>query len=176
MTGMDFLFLLIVLIGGITGYLKGFIRQLASLLGLIVGLIAAWLLYASLAEVISPMLGDSMTIAQVLSFILIWVAVPFLFSFVASILTRTMEAVSLRWADRLLGLIFGALKYILFLSLLICVIEFFDTRNSFISETKKKESLFYYPMEKVAGILFPVATEVTKQLISNDDDATGRTQ
>ncbi len=166
MTGIDFIILLIVLIGAVIGYLKGFFRQLASFLGLIVGLVAAKLLYASVAVKISPLLGDSMTAAQVISFILIWLAVPLLFTIIASILTRTLEAISLRWLDRLLGLLFGALKYVLFISLIICVVEFFDTHNSFISETNKKESLFYYPMEEVAGIFFPVAKEAAKQLIS----------
>ncbi len=176
MTGMDFFILMLVGIGVVLGFMKGFIRQLASLLGLIAGLIAAKMLYASLAEKLCPTVTDSMTVAQILAFIMIWVAVPLLFTFVGSILTRTLEAVSLRWLDRWLGAGFGALKYLFLISLAICLIEYFDGHNSLISETKKKESLFYYPMERFAGIFFPVAKDVTKQLISNNDDATRRTQ
>ena len=43
--------------------------------------------------------SDSMTVAQVLAFVLIWLAVPLLFSLVASLLTRAMEAVSLGWLN-----------------------------------------------------------------------------
>ena len=71
-------------LGAIIGFMKGFVKQLASLLGLIVGLLAAKALYASLAVKLCPMLTDSMTVAQVLAFVFIWLAVPLLFSLVAS--------------------------------------------------------------------------------------------
>ena len=67
-------------LGAIIGFMKGFVKQLASLLGLIVGLLAAKALYASLAVKLCPMLTDSMTVAQVLAFVFIWLAVPLLFS------------------------------------------------------------------------------------------------
>ena len=41
-----------------------------------------------------------MTVAQVLAFVFIWLAVPLLFSLVASLLTRAMEAVSLEMCIR----------------------------------------------------------------------------
>ena len=41
-----------------------------------------------------------MTVAQVLAFIAIWIAVPLVFTVVASLLTKAMEAVSLGWLNR----------------------------------------------------------------------------
>ncbi len=175
MTGIDYGILFVFLAGAVVGYMKGFIRQLASLLGLIAGLIAAKALYASLAEKLCPTITDSMTLAQVLAFILIWIAVPLLFTLVSSILTKALEAISLGWINRWLGCGLGALKYLLVMSLIICVIEFIDSHNTLIKETNKKESLFYYPMESFAGLFFPVAEKVTKEYILNDD-ATRRTQ
>ena len=49
------------------------------------------------------LLTDSMTVAQVLAFIVIWMAVPLIFTLVASLLTRAMEAISLGWLNRWLG-------------------------------------------------------------------------
>lgn len=165
MTTIDIIILIALGAGVIIGFMKGFIRQLASILGLIVGLLAAKVLYTSLAVKLCPTVTDSMTVAQILAFVIIWIAVPLIFTLVASVLTKAMEAVSLGWLNRLLGAGLGALKYLLLVSLVVCVIQFIDTDSQLISQTKKEESLLYYPMERFAGMFFPAAKEVTQQYI-----------
>lgn len=64
---IDILIIAVFGAGAIIGFMKGFIRQLASILGLIVGLLAAKALYAGLAEKLCPTVTDSMTFAQILS-------------------------------------------------------------------------------------------------------------
>ncbi|WP_220577511.1 CvpA family protein [Bacteroides fragilis] len=165
MTTIDIIILIALGAGVIIGFMKGFIRQLTSILGLIVGLLAAKALYTSLAVKLCPTVTDSMTVAQILAFVIIWIAVPLIFTLVASVLTKAMEAVSLGWLNRLLGAGLGALKYLLLVSLVVCVIQFIDTDSQLISQTKKEESLLYYPMERFAGMFFPAAKEVTQQYI-----------
>ena len=165
MTTIDIIILIALGAGVIVGFMKGFIRQLASILGLIVGLLAAKALYTSLAVKLCPTVTDSMTVAQILAFIIIWIAVPLIFTLVASVLTKALEAVSLGWLNRMLGAGLGALKYLLLVSLVICVIQFIDSDSQLISQTMKEQSLLYYPMESFAGIFFPAAKEVTQQYI-----------
>lgn len=173
---IDILILLVIALGAIVGFVKGFIRQLASILGLIVGLLAAKALYATLAEQLCPAVTNSMTFAQILSFIVIWIAVPLLFALVASVLTKAMEAISLGWVNRWLGSGLGVLKYMLLISLVIGVVEFIDGDNKLISATKKKDSLLYYQMKTFAGMFFPAAKNITQQYILEKKDATRRTQ
>lgn len=174
---IDIIILIILGSGLIVGFMKGFIRQLASMLGLIVGLLAAKVLYTSLAEKLCPTVTDSMTVAQILSFVIVWIAVPLIFTLVASVLTKALEVASLGWLNRMLGAGLGVLKYFLLVSLVICVIQFIDSDNQLISQTKKEQSLLYYPMESFAKIFFPAAKKVTQQYIySNKNDATRRTQ
>ena len=163
MTTIDIIILIALGAGVIVGFMKGFIRQLASILGLIVGLLAAKALYTSLAVKLCPTVTDSMTVAQILAFVIIWIAVPLIFTLVASVLTKALEAVSLGWLNRMLGAGLGALKYLLLV--VICVIQFIDSDSQLISQTKKEQSLLYYPMESFAGIFFPAAKEVTQQYI-----------
>lgn len=146
------------------GLLKGFIKQLASLLGLVVGLLTAKALYATVAERLCPLVTDSMTVARVIAFLLIWVAVPLAFSLVAALLTKAMEAVSLGWLNRLLGAGLGALKALLLVSLAICVLEYIDSDSQLISRTKKSGSALYYPMHSFAALFIPAAT----QLVTGD--------
>jgi len=167
MTSIDIIILIVIAIGGLVGLMKGFIKQLASTLGLIVGLLVAKALYTSLAERLCPTITHSMTVAQILSFVVIWIAVPLLFTIVASLLTKLMETVSLGWLNRIMGFVLGVFKYILLLSLLICITEFFDSDNAIISKTKKDESVLYYPIKSLAGLFFPAAKHISEQYILN---------
>ena len=144
-------------LGVLLGFIRGFIKQLASLLGLVVGLLAAKALYTSLAVKLSPVLGDSLTFAQGLAFILIWLAVPLAFTWIASLLTKAMEFMSLGWLNRLLGAGMGALKYALVMSLLISVMEVIDTDQTWITKDQKQQSELYEPIRNFAKLFFPVA-------------------
>ncbi|MDR1003836.1 MAG: CvpA family protein [Prevotellaceae bacterium] len=157
MTLIDIIIAVIIVAGMVLGYIKGFIKQLATLLGIIGGLLAARALYAPVAEKLTPSLTDSITVAQVISFIGIWIAIPILFWIVAALLTRMLEAIKLGWLNHLLGSILGGVKYLLLISLLLCVTDYFDTDNKLIKKRAKEESLFYYPAKSIVDVLFPAA-------------------
>ncbi len=164
MTTIDIIILVIVGAGAVLGFMKGFLKQLAGLLGLVAGLLLAKALYATVAERVFLPLTDSLTVAQVIAFIVIWLAVPLVFLMVASLLTKAMEAVALGGVNRLLGALLGALKYALLVSLLICVVEYIDADHTLLKKTKKQESVLYYPMEKFAGMFLPAAREVAEEI------------
>lgn len=167
MGSIDIIILIIVGIGATLGFMKGFVKQLASLLGLVVGLLAAKALYAPLAEKLCPTVTNSMSFAQILSFSIIWIAIPIGFAVLASLLTKAMEAISLGWINRWLGCGLGALKYLVLVSLMVAFIEYVDTGNKLVDKTKKADSVLYYPMKSFAGLFFPVAKQVTEQYILN---------
>ena len=167
MTTIDIIILVIVGAGTVVGFMKGFLRQLAGLLGLIVGLLAAKALYATVAERVFLSITDSLTVAQGIAFVTIWLAVPVGFLLLAMLLTKAMEAVALGWVNRLLGALLGAFKTILLLSLFITVVEYIDADNSLLEITNKKASVLYYPMQKFADVFFPAAREVAEDYIIN---------
>jgi membrane protein required for colicin V production len=157
---IDILIVLIILAGMVFGYLKGFIRQLATLLGVIGGLLAARALYEPVAEKLTPSLTDSVTAAQVLAFIGIWILIPILFWIVAALITRMLEALKMGWLNRMLGCVLGGVKYLLLISLLLCVVDYFDTDNKFIKKQVKEGSMLYRPVKSVVDVLFPAAETV----------------
>lgn len=165
MTTIDIVILVILGAGAIVGGAKGFLRQLAGLLGLVAGLLIAKALYATVAERIFLPLTDSLTVAQGIAFVVIWLAVPLAFLLLALLLTKAMEAVSLGWVNRLLGAGLGLLKSALLVSLLICVVEYIDTDNTLLKKTKKRESVLYYPLEKFAGVFLPAAKEMAVEFL-----------
>ena len=165
MTTIDIIILVVIGVGVIQGLMKGFVKQLASIVGLIAGLLVARALFASVAEKLAPVLGTSTVIAQILAFVLIWVAVPLGFVLVTSFLTKALDAVRLGWLNRWLGSGLGALKYMILIGLAIHVLEYIDPKDEMIDATKKQESVLYYSIRDLSGIFFPVFKNVTEQLI-----------
>ena len=137
MTTIDIVILIVLGAGAIVGFTKGFLKQLAGLLGLVAGLLIAKALYATVAERFFLPLTDSLTVAQGIAFVVIWLAVPLAFLLLATLLTKAMEAVALGWVNRLLGAGLGLLKSALLVSLLICVVEYIDFGQHSPQENKE---------------------------------------
>ena len=174
MTTLDIIILVVLGLGVLLGLLKGALKQLAGLLGLVVGLLAAKALYATVAEEVFSRVTDNMTVAQVLAFLAIWVVVPLLFWAVACLLTKAMDAFCLGWVNRLLGGVLGGVVHALLASILICVLEAVDTHGDLISRNQKQQSVLYYRMKPLAGLFFPAAKTLTEQIYDGINEAAKR--
>ncbi len=163
MTTLDIILLVLIGIGAVLGFMKGFLRQLAGLLGLVAGLLVAKALYVHVADEVFSQVTDSVGLARGLAFVSIWLLVPLLFLLVASLLTRLMEAVSLGWLNRLLGAALGAAKYALVISLLLMVVDHFDTEGVLVNRTEKAASVLYEPVKGLAELFIPAARKVAEQ-------------
>ena len=162
---IDIVILLLVAVGVIQGLMKGAIRQLASIIGLIAGLLLARALFGLVAERLAPVLNTSITIAQIISFVLIWVAVPLGCSLIASVLTKAFNAIHLGWLNRLAGAVVGALKALLLLGLAIHVLEYIDPKSEVITKTNKKASALYIPVRDYSNMFFPMVKGAVDQII-----------
>ncbi|MGL4852774.1 MAG: CvpA family protein [Phocaeicola sp.] len=164
MPAIDIVILLIVAVGLIEGLRKGFVRQLAATLGVIVGLLVSRSLYVTVAREATPVLGISTQLTELLAFVLIWGAVPVAFTSIASLLARVLKTAQMGWLDSWLGGALGALKYICILSVVVYGVDHFNLKYDFISDTKKRESKFYYPIKEISSLYVPLVKDVTKQL------------
>lgn len=163
---IDITIIVLMIIGAFNGLRKGFISQLASLAGLIVGFIVAKALYLVVAERLSLYITDtSMTVVQIIAFILIWLVIPMIFALAASFFTQVAKKLSLGGFNRMLGFIFGGLKWVLVIGIFFNVLDFVDKDSKMIERTKKQESSLYYPIKNFVSDLFPVAKNVTNDYI-----------
>ena len=163
---IDIVILVMIGVGVIQGLMKGSIKELAAIVGFIAGLLLARALFGTVAEQLAPALGTSITIAQILSFILIWVAVPIGCSLIASVLTKALDAVNLGWLNRLAGALLGAAKMMLLVGIGIYVLEYIDPKNEIVSKTTKKASVLYSPMKEFVDTCLPAIKDVTDDIIS----------
>ena len=161
---IDIIILILIGVGVIQGLMKGSMKELASVVGFVAGLLLARALFGTVAEQLAPALGTSITIAQILSFILIWVAVPIGCSLVASVLTKALEVVHLGWLNRLAGAMLGAVKMMLLAGIGIYVLEYIDPKSEMVSKTTKKASVLYTPMKELVDQCLPVVKDMTDDI------------
>ena len=161
---IDIIILILIGVGVIQGLMKGSMKELASVVGFVAGLLLARALFGTVAEQLAPALGTSITVAQILSFILIWVAVPIGCSLVASVLTKALEVVHLGWLNRLAGAMLGAVKMMLLVGIGIYVLEYIDPKSEMVSKTTKKASVLYTPMKELVDQCLPVVKDVTDDI------------
>ncbi len=168
METIDMIIAGVFLLGAIQGFMKGLVRQVASLVGLVAGLFIARALFGAAGEYLAVKMGTSVGFGQVLAFFLIWMVVPIGLSIVAYMLTKTLEFIKLGFVNRWLGAGLGAIKYLLVASLFIQLVEFMDSKNELIAGTVKESSAFYYPLEKFSGVFMPAVKTVTEQLLETE--------
>jgi membrane protein required for colicin V production len=171
---IDIIILILVLAGMVVGFRKGFIKQLASLVGLVVGLLAAKALYGVVGDQLLGTITSNPTFAHTLAFILIWIIVPIVFTLVASLLTKALEVISLGWINGLLGAALGGVKWLLFISLAICLLEYIDADNKIIEKKTKESSGLYYPIRELAGLFMPAVKGFAEDILKTEHGTKGQ--
>lgn len=135
------------------GFTKGLIIELASLAALILGIYAA--LYFSdvtadfLVTYFKAGKKHLSLVAFVLTFILVVIGVVTL----GRILEKFIDILLLGFLNKLTGAVFGILKGMLILSLLLMLLAYMGVGN-LLNEKTRESSLFYEPVESVAPLLY----------------------
>ena len=150
MSGIDIVFLCILIWGAWKGWQSGLLRQGFALLGFFLGLWVASRLYASLGDAMAPHLGSFRGIAHFLAFVLIWIGVPVGLSVLAELLTQFFKFIQLGVLNSLAGAGLGLLKYAFILS---CVLNLLNLTD-LVSESSRQHSVLYAPLEAPASIVF----------------------
>lgn len=109
MTGFDYVVLLVVAVGAIGGFFRGFVEEVLSLLAWGVAVVAVRYLHAPLTLWLEPHLSTE-TGAGVLAFALLMVGPVFATRFIARRMGQASRGSPLGPIDRLLGFGFGAVK------------------------------------------------------------------
>ncbi|MGA7828763.1 MAG: CvpA family protein [Geobacteraceae bacterium] len=115
---VDILIWVVLLIFAVKGFMKGFVREVCSLLGLIVGGWAALTYFRPFAGVLQSHSHISHTITLFLSFGLIFLALGLFFFLLGYLITMLLKVVFLGSVNRVGGVFLGILQG----SLLLCIL------------------------------------------------------
>jgi membrane protein required for colicin V production len=120
---VNILIWVVLILFAVKGFLKGLMKEVCSLLGLLVGGWAAFKYDHNLAEAIRPLINLPHGIAVFLSFILIFLLLGILFYLFGYLLTVVFKIMLLGGLNRIGGVFFGLMEG----ALLLCIILYFGT-------------------------------------------------
>ncbi len=152
---LDFLILIPVVWLCIRGASKGFIIELATLIGMALGILAAYYFADEVQGLIKNYfsLGDRAirVLAYLLIFLVVWLAVYL----IGKIFEKSADVIALGWLNKLLGAIFGIAKGVILVCLILFLIEKFDPTQKVITPNVKEKSMFYKPAMEVVHTFVP---------------------
>lgn len=114
---IDFIFFILLLLAVFKGLSRGLVVAVFSLVAFFIGLIAAIKLSASVAVWMQDKSGTQSTWMPFIAFVLVMAVVMLLIRFGAKLIEKAMGFVMLGWLNKLGGVVFYAVLYIVFFSI-----------------------------------------------------------
>jgi membrane protein required for colicin V production len=119
--------IVLVLVGFVaSAYSAGLIREVVTLIASLVGVIVAGLLYDDLANDVLVFL-DSEGAARAVAFLVLFASVYLIGQIIAYVLKTGAQLLMLGWADRLGGAVFGLIKGLVVVQVLLIVFAAFPS-------------------------------------------------
>lgn len=155
---MNFLDLIVLtpLVFGIgRGLYKGLINELASLISLVLAVFLAYQYSDILFQFLSQYIDDAGKGTKLLSYALIFLGTSIIVLLIAKALTKLLKLVALGLVNRLLGGIFGGLKFLLIILVLIHILHpIIESQDVYQKETFQESLLYpeFLKMSKIIGV------------------------
>ncbi|MHA7131585.1 CvpA family protein [Algoriphagus namhaensis] len=142
METIDIVILIILGLGALEGFRKGFLMGIIGLFGFVLAIVLAFYFMDSMADWLTENV-DELTIGYpIIAFILIFIATMLVINSVGWVLKKTIDMVLLGSLDKVAGLMLGVVKVAFFLSLFLYLANMFDLDLP-KKWTRKSETLPY---------------------------------
>lgn len=160
MNVLDLVIFVPIIIGFVFGLFKGLVRELTSLAAIVLGIMGARILEPKMSMLLMSVLDMQLNVARPVSYLVLFILIAVLLLLVANMVDKLFSAIALGWLNKLHGGVFAAVKWALIVSVLLNVLNVFDSRFSFFKEETKKESIAYEPILKLGPILWQEAQDL----------------
>lgn len=162
----DLVSLIIITIGLIRGFSKGFIIEVFQLLSIIIGIFGALKYAGTLTTQFQDKIALDPNLIWVSFFVILFCLLVIIISALARLITKLIKLAFLGCLNRVLGLILGGIKAILLLCLLVIIIEQIQDVIRLIPESYFEESFLYDKFDQIgqtilewAKVNFPDETQ-----------------
>jgi membrane protein required for colicin V production len=163
MNYIDFIVLIILIISVIGGISKGFVYELASLIGLIAGVWGAIKFSGVTQRFLERQFNIDSNWVHIIAFIITFVGISILVHFLAKALEEALENVSLGVVNKIFGGVFAFFKTAFFIGVIFLI---FNRVGEVVPKpvSAMQNSKFYQPMSKVAVYTFPFLTDLYSEI------------
>ncbi len=159
---MDIFIAIPLLWGLVRGLYKGIVMSVGSFLGLCLGVFLAYKYAPLFANVLTEWFTLSTQICYTLAYIFIFLIVALLTFLVAKILDKFLSIITLGWLNKLLGAVFGLLKYALIISVIVNLADYAGQYVKIIPQQCKENSIFYKPVKKLGPWVVPHISDIVQ--------------
>ena len=150
---LDIIILIPLIWGAFNGFRKGLIIEVASLIALIAGVYGAIEFSFFISDYLSQYVDWSPRVMQTASFCLTFLGIVIVVHLIARAIQKVAKMVALGTMNRVLGIVFGLLKYLVIVSILIYLTNSVNSRYRFIKQEAINKSLLFEPLVSVTGNL-----------------------
>ena len=141
------------------GFKKGLGYELCSLAGLVLGTWAA----VHFSAFVAGLIGIEGSSAMLVAFFITFIGVVILSHFVGKMGSGILKVMKLGWLDKLLGAVFGMLKCVCVLSVLLYYVTIIDQKGEILTPSAKQHSLLYKPVEQTGNLVIGGVKEYVAQ-------------
>ena len=146
---IDSICLIILIYGSYKGFKNGIVGELLSFLGILLGIYLSKTYYPIVDEYLATIFDSTNQLVSLISVILIFSVTIILTKILSKVITKALNVMALGLLNKLIGSIFGLLKYLLIL----CIITFiFSQANDifvFIEKNKIEETQIFSKIQKI---------------------------
>lgn len=158
----------------IKGLLRGFIREISSLAGVVLGIFLASRYQPGTTEAMKQFLNPGPHL-PLISFIVIFAAVVVGCNVLGWLIRLVLRKAPLGWLDRLLGLCFALLKGVIITYLVIVILTFFLPSGTPLIARSKVGPLIVISYQSIVGLVSPDHYQRWKQrFIEKTEEVSGK--
>jgi membrane protein required for colicin V production len=155
MNYIDIILGLLLIFSAIGGFKHGLVAEVASLAALILGIWGAIHFSGITTDLLIRYFDLKTDYLNIISFIVTFIVIVILVHIVGNVVSNMVDSVGLGILNKLGGMVFGLLRAILFLSIVLIVFDKIDNDVQIIPEKAKENSSMYEPIKNVAPAIFP---------------------
>ena len=169
MSASDYLILAVVLLSGVLSLFRGFVKEAISLVAWVSAFIITSKFYEALAVKLTFFEDD--VVRKAISCIILFVATLIVVGICGSIIRSLIQKVGLSGTDRLLGMVFGVLRGILIVCVILAILQIGIRLHifSFVQDFYR-DSIFIPELLRIVNWFFaygPATPEEIGEAISN---------
>lgn len=156
MNVIDIIIAVILIFAAVRGFMTGLFSAIASLVAIVAGVFCAihfsyYVEYALNDSVLDWSHQTNKIVAFAVTFLVVVLGVIF----VGKLLTKLADITALGLLNKIMGGIFGALKWSLLLSVIFLLFDKFNKTIPFVDKKMLNNSVLYYPVKSMVPTLFP---------------------
>ena len=159
MNWIDAIIVIILILAAVSGFINGFVKEVASLLALILGIWGAIKFSSFTAEKLYDYFDLTGKYVGIMAFIITFILIVIAIHFLGMLVDKLMKAIALGFVNRLVGIVFGVLKSVLIMSVIFVVLNAVDSHRHFLPKDKIEKSFLYNPISDIAPAIFPIIGE-----------------